>query len=48
MDQPILQRLLEMMTFLSSGLKYTITEIADRFNLSERTAQRYIQIFRPI
>lgn len=46
LEQRKLQKLLEMMIFLSSGLKYTLTEIAERFEMSERTAYRYIQTFR--
>lgn len=34
------------MIFLSSGLKYTLAKIAERFEMSERTASRYIQTFR--
>ena len=41
-----LQKLLELMVFLSSGIKYTIEEIAERFDMSDRTARRYIQTFR--
>jgi len=45
-EQNKLQKLLEIMVFLSSGLKYTLEEIADRFDMSERTTRRYIQTFR--
>lgn len=41
-----LQKLLELMVFLSSGIKYGLDEISDRFEMSERTARRYIQTFR--
>ena len=41
-----LQKLLELMIFLSSGIKYSLAEISDRFEMSERTARRYIQTFR--
>ncbi len=34
------------MVFLSSGIKYSLDEISDRFEMSERTARRYIQTFR--
>lgn len=46
LEQRKLQKLLEIMIFLSSGLKYTLPEIAERFEMSERTAYRYIQTFR--
>src|SRR5690554_2653603 len=35
-----------MLLFLSSGLKYKIDEIAARFEISQRTAYRYINIFK--
>ncbi|WP_430936629.1 helix-turn-helix transcriptional regulator [Saccharicrinis sp. 156] len=41
-----LRRLLEMLIFLSSGLRYTKDEIIQRFNLSERSFYRYIRTFR--
>jgi DNA-binding IclR family transcriptional regulator len=41
-----LRRLLEILTFLSSGIKYSLPEIAERFGMSERTAFRYLQTFR--
>lgn len=41
-----LQRMLELMIFLSSGIKYTLEEISERFQMSERTIHRYIQTFR--
>ena len=45
-EQNKLQKLLEMLTFLSSGIRYSLPEIAERFDMSERTAFRYIQTFR--
>lgn len=45
-EQNKLQKLLEMLIFLSSGIRYTLPEIAERFDMSERTAFRYIQTFR--
>ncbi|PCH68178.1 MAG: transcriptional regulator [Bacteroidales bacterium] len=45
-EQNKLQKLLEIMILLSSGIKYTLAEIAERFEMSERTARRYIQTFR--
>jgi len=45
-EQNKLQKLLEIMVFLSSGIKYTLEEIAERFEMSERTTRRYIQTFR--
>lgn len=45
-EQGKLQKLLEIMVFLSSGIRYALGEIAERFEMSERTAYRYIQTFR--
>ncbi|RUT77774.1 helix-turn-helix transcriptional regulator [Ancylomarina longa] len=45
-EQNKIQKLLEIMVFLSSGIKYTLEEIAERFEMSERTTRRYIQTFR--
>jgi len=45
-EQPKLHQLLEMLLFLSSGLRYRIEEIAERFDISKRTAYRYISTFK--
>jgi predicted DNA-binding transcriptional regulator YafY len=45
-DQQKMQRLLELMIYLSSGIRHSLSEIARRFDISERTAFRYIQTFR--
>jgi len=45
-EQPKLHQLLEMLLFLSSGLRYKIEEIAERFDITIRTAHRYIKTFR--
>jgi len=44
--QPKLHKLFEMLLFLSSGLRCKIKEIAERFDISVRTAYRYINIFK--
>lgn len=41
-EQTKLKNILELMIFLSSGLRYTLQEIATRLNISERSAFRYI------
>jgi predicted DNA-binding transcriptional regulator YafY len=46
LEQNKLLKLLEIMVFLSSGIKYTLQEIGERFEMSERTTYRYIQTFR--
>jgi len=45
-EQPKLYQLLEMLLFLSSGLRYRIEEIAERFDISVRTAYRYINTLK--
>ncbi len=45
-DQHKLQRLLEMLLYLSSGIKYSREEIAKRFDMAERSVYRYIKTFR--
>ncbi len=45
-DHNKFRRLLEMLMYLSCGIKRTIGEIAERFGISERSAHRYIQTFR--
>ncbi len=45
-EQEKFRRILEIMMYLSSGIKRSITEICTRFDISERTAFRYFQTFR--
>lgn len=45
-EQQKLGRLLEILMYLSSGIRRSVNEICDRFDISERTAFRYIQTFR--
>lgn len=45
-EQNKLRRLLEMLLFLSSGIRYSLEEIAERFEITPRTAYRYIDTFR--
>jgi predicted DNA-binding transcriptional regulator YafY len=45
-EQPKLHKLLEMLLFLSSGLRYRIEETAEHFDISVRTAYRYINTLK--
>ena len=45
-DQPKLHKLLEMLLFLSSGLRYRKEEIAERFDISIRTVYRYVNTLK--
>lgn len=38
--------MLEIMMYLSSGIRRSVNELCDRFDISERTAFRYLQTFR--
>ena len=46
MDQPKIERLLRLMKMLTGNNLYTITDIAERLEMSERTIYRYIDTFR--
>ena len=47
-EQEKLQRMLEILLYLSSGIKRSVGETAQRFNISERTVLRYIRTFRDV
>lgn len=42
MDQPKIQRMLRLMALLSSQVEYTVDELAERLEMSQRTVYRYI------
>jgi len=46
MDQPKIERLLRLMKMLTGNISYTVNELADRLEMSERTVYRYIDTFR--
>lgn len=48
MDHSKLQQLLEMLLYLSSGIKRSKREVMDRFDITERTFYRYIDTFRTV
>lgn len=45
-EQKKLQRMLEIILYLSVGIKRTIEEISERFEIAPRTAERYIATYR--
>ena len=47
-EQSKVKRLLELLIYLSSGLRYNLPEIADRFQVSERTVFRDIKDLREV
>lgn len=46
MDQPKIERLLRLMKLLTANNRYTVDELADKLNMSQRTIYRYIDTFR--
>ena len=46
MDQPKIKRILRCIALLSSSRLYTVDEIADKLETSQRTVYRYISTFR--
>lgn len=46
MDQPRIERLLRLMKMLSSNVNYTVEELAAKFNVSIRTAYRYLDTLK--
>ena len=46
MDQPKIERLLRLMKMLTGNMSYTVSELADRLDMSVRTIYRYIDTFR--
>ena len=46
MDQPKFERMLRLMRMLSGNVTYSIDELADRLEMSERTIYRYIDTFK--
>ena len=46
MDQPKIERMLHFITLLADNRGYTIDEIADRLEISRRSAYRYIDTFK--
>lgn len=46
MDQPKIERLLRLMKMMSGNINYTIDELAERLDMSERTIYRYIDTFK--
>ena len=45
-EQQKLGRLLDVLMYLSSGIRRSVSELSERFEISERTVFRYIQTFR--
>ncbi len=41
-----LKTLLELLMYLSSGIKYSLSQIMERFELSDRTTRRYLKLLR--
>jgi len=46
MDQPKIERLLRLMKMLTANVRYSVEDLATRFEVSVRTIYRYIDTFR--
>jgi predicted DNA-binding transcriptional regulator YafY len=46
MDQPKIERMLRLMRYMSGQFNYTVEELADKLDMSERTIYRYIDTFK--
>lgn len=46
MDQPKFERMLRLMRLLSSNITYSVDELADRLDMSQRTVYRYLDTFK--
>ena len=45
MEQPKIKRILQLLMLLTGNRRYTLTALAVKFELSERTIQRYLETF---
>ena len=45
MEQPKIKRILQLLMLLTGSRRYTLTALAVKFELSERTIQRYLETF---
>ena len=46
MDQPRIERMLRLMRYMSGNINYSVEELAEKLDMSERTIYRYIDTFR--
>ena len=46
MDQPKIERMLRLMKLLTANNRYTVNDLANRLQISDRTIYRYIDSFR--
>jgi len=46
MDQPKIERMLRLLIMLTGNVLYTVDELSDRLDMSQRTVYRYIDTFR--
>ncbi len=46
MDQPKIERMLRLMKMLSGNINYTVDELSERLDMSQRTIYRYIDTFK--
>lgn len=46
MDQPKIERMLRLMKMMSGNINYSVEELAERLDMSDRTIYRYIDTFK--
>jgi predicted DNA-binding transcriptional regulator YafY len=46
MEQPKIERMLRLLKLLTANNRYTISDLANRLQTSDRTIYRYIDSFR--
>ena len=46
MDQPKIERVLRLMKMMTGNTNYTISDMAERLEISERSIYRYIDTFK--
>lgn len=46
MDQPKIERMLRLMKMMSGPVNYSVSQLADRLEMSERTIYRYVDTFK--
>ena len=46
MDQPKIARMLRLMKLMSGNINYSVEELSERLEMSDRTIYRYIDAFK--
>ena len=46
MDQPKIERMLRLMKMMSGNINYSVEELSEKLEMSDRTIYRYIDTFK--